>query len=410
MHEGCQRIGHLGQRVSWQYPGEPLYHAQPISQWKSSVRDIQTQKTQKQEKKYEVKPQYEEPSKHSKSCNIGSHHFDDSVGLFGHDTSVGQSQRGSQSGHQSINLAQDIQTGHGRTHGLRKQISPGSKFMAEGFKELKYRSAQQQKNARSDFSRNLRTPAASRFLSNADSGSKIGATLNTRIKRRLITPKHISLKQTTVAAVNSTMLTNTWHPLTPTHLRYQISSSHETSKLRNDGVALLAPNATIRSLSPWQISHSTRLHQNDSVTLNFAATHIAVDTTPIRSTTRTETHSSGCTRITDEFCTNGFSSSSWPETNFRRQRGAAHGGGGGVREERRGRLASRKSHFPKSSSRAQHIELSIRATSWRSNSDIASVNSIGYPRMSASGESSTMMHRLLHASGSHPIPTPGDPK
>ncbi|KZV52080.1 hypothetical protein F511_41019 [Dorcoceras hygrometricum] len=35
--------------------------------------------------------------------------------------------------------------------------------------------------------------------------------------------------------------------------------------------------------------------------------------------------------------------------------------------------------------------------------------SIGYPRMSASGESSTTMHRLLHASGSHPIPTPYDP-
>ncbi|KZV46250.1 exportin-1-like [Dorcoceras hygrometricum] len=49
-------------------------------------------------------------------------------------------------------------------------------------------------------------------------------------------------------------------------------------------------------------------------------------------------------------------------------------------------------------------------TSWRSNSDIASVTSIGYPCMSASGESSTTMHRLLHASGSHPIPTPYDPK
>ncbi|KZV56828.1 phosphoglycerate kinase, chloroplastic-like [Dorcoceras hygrometricum] len=43
-------------------------------------------------------------------------------------------------------------------------------------------------------------------------------------------------------------------------------------------------------------------------------------------------------------------------------------------------------------------------TSWRSNSDITSVTSIGYPRMSASGESSTTMHRLLHASGSHPNP------
>ncbi|KZV57232.1 vacuolar protein sorting-associated protein 54, chloroplastic [Dorcoceras hygrometricum] len=37
-------------------------------------------------------------------------------------------------------------------------------------------------------------------------------------------------------------------------------------------------------------------------------------------------------------------------------------------------------------------------------------NSIGYPRMSASGESSTTKHRLLHASGSHPIPPPNDPK
>ncbi|KZV15641.1 hypothetical protein F511_33678 [Dorcoceras hygrometricum] len=49
-------------------------------------------------------------------------------------------------------------------------------------------------------------------------------------------------------------------------------------------------------------------------------------------------------------------------------------------------------------------------TSWRSNSDIASVTSIGYPRMRASGESSTTKYRLLHASGSHPIPPPNDPK
>ncbi|KZV43979.1 carboxyl-terminal-processing peptidase 1, chloroplastic [Dorcoceras hygrometricum] len=49
-------------------------------------------------------------------------------------------------------------------------------------------------------------------------------------------------------------------------------------------------------------------------------------------------------------------------------------------------------------------------TSWRSNSDIASVTSIGYPRMKASDESSTTKHRLLHASGPHPIPPPNDPK
>ncbi|KZV54923.1 hypothetical protein F511_11930 [Dorcoceras hygrometricum] len=37
-------------------------------------------------------------------------------------------------------------------------------------------------------------------------------------------------------------------------------------------------------------------------------------------------------------------------------------------------------------------------------------DSIGYPRMSASGESSTTMHRLLHASGPHPILPPNFPK
>ncbi|KZV46599.1 hypothetical protein F511_39335 [Dorcoceras hygrometricum] len=36
--------------------------------------------------------------------------------------------------------------------------------------------------------------------------------------------------------------------------------------------------------------------------------------------------------------------------------------------------------------------------------------SIGYPRMKASGESSTTKHRLLHTSGPHPIPPPNDPK
>ncbi|KZV47979.1 hypothetical protein F511_18320 [Dorcoceras hygrometricum] len=41
---------------------------------------------------------------------------------------------------------------------------------------------------------------------------------------------------------------------------------------------------------------------------------------------------------------------------------------------------------------------------------VKELNNIGYPRMSASGESSTTMHRLLHASGPHPIPPPNDLK
>ncbi|KZV18964.1 hypothetical protein F511_26978 [Dorcoceras hygrometricum] len=52
---------------------------------------------------------------------------------------------------------------------------------------------------------------------------------------------------------------------------------------------------------------------------------------PIRSMTRNKTPSSACTRRTDEISMNRFSSSNWPETNFRRRRAAAaaaHGGGG----------------------------------------------------------------------------------
>ncbi|KZT76484.1 anaphase-promoting complex subunit 1 [Dorcoceras hygrometricum] len=37
------------------------------------------------------------------------------------------------------------------------------------------------------------------------------------------------------------------------------------------------------------------------------------------------------------------------------------------------------------------------------------LDSIGYPRTKASGESSTTKHRLLRASGPHPIPPPDDP-
>ncbi|KZV58071.1 hypothetical protein F511_38680 [Dorcoceras hygrometricum] len=60
--------------------------------------------------------------------------------------------------------------------------------------------------------------------------------------------------------------------------------------------------------------------------------------TPIRSTTRSETPSSGCTRSADEISMNGFSSSNWTETIFRR-RSAAHGGG--VREREGGAASFR---------------------------------------------------------------------
>ncbi|KZV30156.1 hypothetical protein F511_16043 [Dorcoceras hygrometricum] len=83
MHEGYQnRIARPVYQLAI-ISIEPLYHAQQVSRWKSSVRDLQ------------------DPSAHHISVvfrhdkSVG-HHSDDSVGPFRHDKSVGQSQCGSQ--------------------------------------------------------------------------------------------------------------------------------------------------------------------------------------------------------------------------------------------------------------------------------------------------------------------------
>ncbi|KZV25921.1 hypothetical protein F511_30453 [Dorcoceras hygrometricum] len=82
---------------------------------------------------------------------------------------------------------------------------------------------------------------------------------------------------------------------------------------------------------------------------------------------------------------------------------AAVGGGGGLfREEGGGGFSSRDT--------ASRGPTTIVAPESQFRTCPTDHDSIGYPRMSASGESSTTMHRLLHASGSHPIPTPYDPK
>ncbi|KZV40357.1 hypothetical protein F511_01679 [Dorcoceras hygrometricum] len=159
----------------------------------------QTQTTQKQENEYEVKPQYEElskqlimqnaiinamkcmraikdrisrpvyqlanhlspasiprtvyqpgkssvrdlqsPSAHHSSVvfrhnqSVG-HHSDDSVGIFRHDASVGQSQRGSQSGHQSI-----CQSGSRCMHVLEVYVGINNKGKAQNQEELLPRSS-----------------------------------------------------------------------------------------------------------------------------------------------------------------------------------------------------------------------------------------------------------------------------
>ncbi|KZV45940.1 translation initiation factor IF-2, chloroplastic-like [Dorcoceras hygrometricum] len=166
--------------------------------------------------------------------------------------------------------------------------------------------------------------------------------------------------------------------------------------------------------------HSVHLHHRD-----FIVTPIADQIGPIDSVSKTECLTRSARTDSPR--------SSWPDK-FRRLEAAAVGGGGGF-EERWGRRLLELG-ITDSACKKQLVVVSVRygpfnpyipirsttigksrvaidpiamRTSWRSKSDITSVTSIGYPRMSASGESSTTMHRLLHASGSHPILPPNDP-
>ncbi|KZV29089.1 pumilio10-like [Dorcoceras hygrometricum] len=128
---------------------EPLYHAQQVSRWKSSVRDLQS------------------PSAHHSSVvfrhnrSVG-HHSDDSIGLFRHNKSVGKSQRGSQSGHQSICQAQ-------------------------------------YENNETDFSKKLRTPVATRFHSNANSGLQMGSNRKSNSQRIQRHQNHSNHRRRTTA-------------------------------------------------------------------------------------------------------------------------------------------------------------------------------------------------------------------
>ncbi|KZV20906.1 hypothetical protein F511_14920 [Dorcoceras hygrometricum] len=127
----------------------------------------------------------------------------------------------------------------------------------------------------------------------------------------------------------------------------------------------------------------------------------------IRSTTGIKTPLSAYTRRTDEFSTDGNSSAWWPEQVRRR------GGGAWMADGRhvgwpRGEVGGR-------------VCVEARDTASRGTTTIVTPksqfrtcptdhDSIGYPRMRGSGESSTTKHRLLHVSGHHPIPPPNDSK
>ncbi|KZV32188.1 hypothetical protein F511_29028 [Dorcoceras hygrometricum] len=136
----------LDQRINWQIKSlEPLYNAQQVSRWKSSVRDLQGPSTHHSSVVF----------RHNKS--VGQH-SDDSVGLLRHDKSVGQSQRGSKTAEIYLNRFSQNHVTNNRSK------SASSRYQNHGRDslELKSKIAQHPKNALSDFSTNLRTPAASR--------------------------------------------------------------------------------------------------------------------------------------------------------------------------------------------------------------------------------------------------------
>ncbi|KZV28719.1 hypothetical protein F511_26895 [Dorcoceras hygrometricum] len=124
---------------------EPLYHAQQVSRWKSSVRDLQG------------------PSAHHSSVvfrhdkSVG-HHSDDSDELFRHNKSVGQSQRDSQSG-----------------------ISYDKKFNSP--RNAHPKAYTSRRTHETDFSKKLQTPVTSRFHSNANSGLQMGINRKSNSQR-----------------------------------------------------------------------------------------------------------------------------------------------------------------------------------------------------------------------------------
>ncbi|KZV23833.1 hypothetical protein F511_30587 [Dorcoceras hygrometricum] len=83
---------------------------------------------------------------------------------------------------------------------------------------------------------------------------------------------------------------------------------------------------------------------------------------------------------------------------------AAEAGGGGGFWERKG-----AAHLGALGDTASRGPTTIAAPESQFRTCPSDHDNIGYPRMSASGESSTTMDRILHASGPHPIPPPNDP-
>ncbi|KZV35226.1 hypothetical protein F511_42365 [Dorcoceras hygrometricum] len=133
-----------------------------------------------------------------------------------------------------------------------------------------------------------------------------------------------------------------------------------------------------------------------SFTGKLALQRLAAVVLRIRSTTGITAPSSVCTRRAEKFVMNGISSSRLTHRIMVK------------------RLAT-SPHDPlgitDSACKNQLVMVSVQYGPFNTYIPIRSttIDSIGYPRKKASGESSTTKHRLLHASGPHPILPPNDP-
>ncbi|KZV23579.1 hypothetical protein F511_35936 [Dorcoceras hygrometricum] len=175
---------------------EPQYQAQQVSRWKSSVRDLQESSAHHSSVVF----------RHDKSVG---HHSDDSVGLFRHDKSVCQSQRGSQSGHQSICQAQYIPQMHNRTSWKLESVSKPQNQLTSSINQnlntliptartiLKFLTILRRRTHETDFSKTLRTPVATRFHTNANSGLQMGSNRKINSQRIQRHQNHSNHRQRT---------------------------------------------------------------------------------------------------------------------------------------------------------------------------------------------------------------------
>ncbi|KZV37737.1 hypothetical protein F511_31794 [Dorcoceras hygrometricum] len=333
MHEDCQRIGHLGQRVSWKI--------------KASLNTMHSQSAGGNHRSVIFRAGHS-ITHHSlvvfRHDDSVGHHSDDSVGPFRHDTSVCRSQRGSYSGmshicshkaqysqnrfhrasfmlqnttrlcqscDQKLNLylnaqilPQQISPGHGNLSLLKYASSLVSKNTAETVltaitkletvKKHLPRSSNKLKNSWVSYHRNsnklkfLRAPPTRRLRSPNCTNQLLH--LNLRVKaysgnqcrHKQISASDLSTKAQVLKSYPS-VNSNLSSPMLK--LSTSISPTNKTSEIANNDASLLAPSSTTQisfdrsqQLKAEQFYVKSETHQPDST--KFSKSEIRKSITP----------------------------------------------------------------------------------------------------------------------------------